>query len=155
MAIQYPDGTWCVRNKDKQYKAHDVTKVDVLAGNGRFGFRVCLDERTAKERQIEKHGEFYRQPKRRKKFHKGNLCHTTPSQTPKPPPPILMTKEEAITVAAIKQNRPPVTVEREPIKPKKQRNRRSRSARMLHCRTTNKFDKRSGKDALAWYRRVS
>lgn len=76
MGYLYPDG-WCSRNKDKPYKKHDLTKVDVVAGNGRWGFRVHPDEMTALERRKEKHGEFNPRSRKQKPSCRRNLCHTT------------------------------------------------------------------------------
>lgn len=75
MAYKYD--VWCSRNKDKPFKKHDVTKVDCVAGNGCFGFRVHPDERTALERRKEKYGEFNPRSRKRKPSCRGNLCHTT------------------------------------------------------------------------------
>jgi len=76
MAYCYPDA-WCSRNKDKPFKKHDITKVDCVAGNGCFGFRVHPDEMTALERRKEKHGEFNPRLRHRKPSCRRNLCHTT------------------------------------------------------------------------------
>ncbi len=75
MAYKYD--IWCSRNKDKPFKKHDLTKVDGVAGNGCFGFRVHPDERTALERRKEKHGEFNPRSRKRKPSCRRNLCHTT------------------------------------------------------------------------------
>lgn len=76
MAYRYPD-MWCSRNKDKPFKKHDLTKVDGVAGNGCFGFRVHPDEMTALERRKEKYGEFNPRSRKRKPSCRRNLCHTT------------------------------------------------------------------------------
>ena len=75
MAYKYD--IWCSRNKDKPFKKHDLTKVDGVAGNGCFGFRVHLDERTALERRKEKYGEFNPRSRKHKPSCRRNLCHTT------------------------------------------------------------------------------
>ncbi len=75
MAYKYD--IWCSRNKDKPFKKHDLTKVDGVAGNGCFGFRVHPDERTALERRKEKHGEFNPRSRKHKPSCRRSLCHTT------------------------------------------------------------------------------
>ncbi len=76
MAYRYAD-VWCSRNKDKPFKKHDVTKVDCVAGNGCFGFRVHPDEMTALERRKKKYGEFNPRSRKHKPSCRRNLCHTT------------------------------------------------------------------------------
>ncbi len=77
MAHRYPD-IWCSRNRDKPFKKHDLTKVDGVAGNGCFGFRIHLDQMTALERRKEKYGEFNPRSRSKKPSCRRNLCHTTP-----------------------------------------------------------------------------
>ena len=76
MPYRYPDA-WCSRNKDKPYKPHDLTKVDIVAGNGRWGFRVHPDEMTSLERRKRKYGEFNPRSRKHKPSCRRNLCHTT------------------------------------------------------------------------------